>query len=96
MLTLELDVHDGPDVLVRVLTMLRRRRCDIAHVDYLASDRHHPGRMVISIEPPPAHAHCVEAWLENLVDVVDVSALVSATRCSPRTRRGARPHAPRR
>jgi hypothetical protein len=37
MLTLELDVHDGPDVLVRVLTMLRRRRCEIAHVDYLAS-----------------------------------------------------------
>ena len=96
MLTLELDVHDGPDVLVRVLTMLRRRRCEITHVDYFARDRHHPGRMVVTIEAPPAHAHCVEAWLANLVDVVEVSALVTSTRCSPRTRRGARPHAPRR
>jgi acetolactate synthase small subunit len=70
--TLELDVHDGPDVLVRVLTTLRRRRCEITHVDYLARDRHHPGRMVISIEAPASHAHCVEAWLANLVEVVEV------------------------
>jgi acetolactate synthase small subunit len=70
---LRLDVHDGPDVLVRVLTTLRRRRCEITHVDYLARDRHHPGRMVIGIEAPPNHAHCVEAWLANLVDVVCVS-----------------------
>ena len=74
MLTLELDVHDGPDVLVRVLTTLRRRRCEITHVDYVARDRHHPGRMVIAIETPRAHAHCVEAWLANLVDVVEVCA----------------------
>jgi acetolactate synthase small subunit len=72
MLTVELDVHDGPDVLVRVLTTLRRRRCEITHVDYLARDRHHPGRMVVTIEAPRAHAHCVEAWLANLVDVVEV------------------------
>jgi acetolactate synthase small subunit len=75
MLTVELDVHDGPDVLVRVLTTLRRRRCEITHVDYCSRDRHHPGRMVIAIEPPPAHAHCVEAWLDNLVDVVGVAHL---------------------
>jgi len=56
----------------------------------------HPGRMVIGIDPPPAHAHCVEAWLENLVDVVAVSALVSPTRCTPRTRRAAPLRAPRR
>jgi hypothetical protein len=30
--------------------------------------------MVIRIEAPPSHAHCVEAWLANLVDVVGVSA----------------------
>lgn len=69
MLTLTLEVHDGPDVLVRVLTLLRRRRCEITHVDYLARDRHHPGRLVVSVVPPRAHAHCVEAWLRNLVDV---------------------------
>jgi acetolactate synthase regulatory subunit len=74
MLTLTLEVHDGPDVLVRVLTLLRRRRCEITHVEYLARDRHHPGRLVVSIDPPRAHAHCVEAWLRNLVDVADVHA----------------------
>lgn len=74
MLTLTLEVHDGPDVLVRVLTLLRRRRCEITHVEYLARDRHHPGRLVVGIVPPRAHAHCVEAWLRNLVDVADVQA----------------------
>jgi acetolactate synthase small subunit len=74
MLTLELDVHDGPDVLVRVLTTLRRRRCEITHVEYFARDRHHPGRMVIGIRTPSAHAHCVQAWVANLVDVVGVAA----------------------
>jgi acetolactate synthase small subunit len=69
---LTLDVHDGPDVLVRVLTTLRRRRCEITRVDYVARDRHHPGRMLIAIEAPRAHAHCVEAWLANLVDVIEV------------------------
>ena len=72
-MTFQLDVHDGPDVLVRVLTTLRRRRCAITHVDYLASDRHHPGRMVLSVEAPPSHAHCVQSWLGNLVDVARVS-----------------------
>jgi acetolactate synthase regulatory subunit len=71
---LTLDVDDGPDVLVRVLTMLRRRRCEITFVEYIARDRHHPGRLVVGVAPPPAHAHCVEAWLGNLVDVVAVHA----------------------
>jgi acetolactate synthase small subunit len=78
MLTMTLEVHDGPDVLVRVLTMLRRRRCEIGRVDYLARDRHHPGRLVVAVEAPAAHAHCVEAWLRNLVDVVDVRTQVHA------------------
>jgi len=70
-----LDVHDGPDVLVRVLTLLRKRRCVITGVDYLAPDRHHPGRMVIALDAPMTHAHCVEAWLANLVDVVEVAQI---------------------
>jgi acetolactate synthase small subunit len=72
MLTLTLELHDGPDVLVRVLTMLRKRRCEITRVDYLARDRHHPGRLVVGVKAPAAHVHCVEAWLGNLVDVVAV------------------------
>jgi hypothetical protein len=70
---LTIEVVDTPDVLVRVLTTLRSRRCTITHVEYLARDRHRPGHLVVGIEPPRAHAHCVEAWLLNLVDVVSVS-----------------------
>jgi acetolactate synthase regulatory subunit len=69
---LTIEVRDTPDVLVRVLTRLRSRQCAITHVDYVARDRHHPGRLVVVIEPPRARAHCVEAWLLNLVDVLSV------------------------
>jgi hypothetical protein len=75
---LTIEVLDTPDVLVRVLTRLRSRRCTITHVDYVARDRHHPGRLLVGIAPPLAHGHCIEAWLLNLVDVVavDVAPLV--------------------
>jgi acetolactate synthase regulatory subunit len=74
---LRLEVRDGPDVLLRVLSLLQRRRCRVVSVDYLAADRHHPGRLLLGIAPPPRHAHCVEAWLENLVDVMGVDAVSS-------------------
>jgi hypothetical protein len=69
---LTVEVRDSPDVLVRVLTRLRARQCAITHVDYVARDRHHPGRLVVGIEPPRARGHCVRAWLLNLVDVLSV------------------------
>jgi hypothetical protein len=74
---LTIEVVDAPDVLVRVLTTLRSRRCTITHVEYLARDRHRPGHLVVGIDPPRAHAHCVEAWLLNLVDVVSVGVAPS-------------------
>jgi acetolactate synthase regulatory subunit len=74
---LTIEVVDAPDVLVRVLTTLRSRRCTITHVEYLAPDRHRPGHLVVVIEPPRAHAHCVDAWLLNLVDVVSVGVAPS-------------------
>jgi hypothetical protein len=64
----ELVGHD-PAALVRVLTILRRRCCEITHVEFDAGDRHRPGHLVVGIEPPPTHGHTVAAWLENLVDV---------------------------
>lgn len=70
--TLALDVRPAPDVLVRVLTTLRRRGCEITRVDYLARDHHGPGRLVIGIEAPAERAHCVEPWVANLVDVVAI------------------------
>ena len=72
--SLELQVSASQDVLVRVLGLLQRRRCRVTQVDYVARDRHYPGRFVIGVEAPADRAHCVEGWLGNLVDVVAVDA----------------------
>jgi acetolactate synthase small subunit len=64
-------VSDAPDALVRVLVALRRRRCAIQSVDFVVGDRHRPGRLLISLRPPPRLAHCVGPWLEKLVDVLE-------------------------
>jgi acetolactate synthase small subunit len=93
MTTLALHVADGPDVLVRVLTTLRRRRCEITNVDYVARDRHHPGRFVIRLDEPGGRAHCVAAWLANLVDVLAVESLDGGVGSVPRQSRQAA-HAP--
>lgn len=68
-----LEVHDAPDVLVRVLTTLRRRGCRIVAVDYRTGDRHRDGRLAVDYAPPPRCEHSVAAWLANLVDVIAVS-----------------------
>ena len=70
--TLELQITAGQEVLVRVLGLLQRRRCRVLQVDYVAGDRHYPGRLQIGVEAPIGHAHCLEAWVGNLVDVLGV------------------------
>jgi acetolactate synthase regulatory subunit len=67
-----LEVRDTPDVLVRVLCVLRRRNCVIAGVDFRAADQHRPGRLTVVYEPPPRCRDAVTAWLANLVDVIAV------------------------
>ena len=71
---LELQVSASQDVLVRVLGLLQRRRCRVLQVDYVARDRHYPGRLVIGVEAPADRAHCVERWVGNLVDVLTVDS----------------------
>jgi acetolactate synthase regulatory subunit len=71
-LQLILEVTESGDVLVRVLGVLQRRRCRVTHVEYVAPDRHRPGRLAIGVEAPANRAHCVESWLANLVDVLSV------------------------
>ena len=71
---LELQITASEEVLVRVLGLLQRRRCRVLQVDYVAGDRHYPGRLLIGIEAPVGHAHCLEAWVGNLVDVLGVRA----------------------
>ena len=68
----ELEVRDAPDVLVRVLTTLRRRGCAVVAVDYRVGDRHRCGRLCVDFTPPRSHQHAVAAWLTNLVDVTAV------------------------
>ena len=70
--TFDLEVTDDPAAPVRVLVTLQRRRCRIMSVDFRRADRHRPGRLVVSVEAPPSHAHRVGAWLSNLVDVLEV------------------------
>ena len=60
---------------MRVLGVLRQRSCRVSQVDYTAPDRHNPSRLVISVEAPSGRAHCVESWLDNLVDVLTVDSL---------------------
>ena len=71
---LELQITASQEVLVRVLGLLQRRRCRVLQVDFVAGDRHYPGRLVIGVEAPAGHAHCVERWVGNLVDVLGVRA----------------------
>jgi acetolactate synthase regulatory subunit len=75
---LSLAIADSPDVLVRVLTTLRRRGCVIVAVDYRVGDRHRGGRLEVTYEPPARCAGAVSAWLGNLVEVTAVTSRGSA------------------
>jgi acetolactate synthase regulatory subunit len=67
-----LDTTTSPDVVVRVLALLRRRGCDIVAVEYLREDRHGPGRFEIGVDAPARVAHRLGDWLDGLVDVLAV------------------------
>ena len=56
---LKLQLGESQDALLRVLGLLQRRRCRVVGVDYVARDRHYPGRFVIGVEAPADRAHCV-------------------------------------
>ena len=68
-------VEDVPNAVVRVLGILQRRQCRVTSVDFAEADHHRPGRLVVGVVAPPAHAHCVAAWVANLVDVLEVERL---------------------
>ena len=75
-----LDVGEGPDVLVRVLSLLRRRQCRILAVDFQETDRHGPGRFELTILAPRRSAHRLDAWLMGLVDVHAIGEPTQLTR----------------
>jgi acetolactate synthase regulatory subunit len=61
------------DVLLRVLTVLRRRRFQVLSVEFRAGDRHAPPVLELSVEAPTRTGHQLEAWLSNIVGVVSVT-----------------------
>jgi acetolactate synthase regulatory subunit len=71
---LALETTGEPDVLVRVLALLRRRGCRIVAVDFHDGDRHGPGRLELSVDAPARIEHRLESWLLGLVDVLEVRA----------------------
>ncbi len=71
---LAIETTGRADVLVRALTLLRRRGCRIVAVDFHEGDRHGPGRLEVSVEAPPRVGHRLESWLLGLVDVLEVRA----------------------
>ena len=72
---LAIELRDDPDGVMRVLTTLRRRRCRVTRIEFSAPDRHCPGLLVVGIVAPAARAHCVDAWIERLVEVQAVESL---------------------
>jgi acetolactate synthase regulatory subunit len=71
---LVLETTGRDDVLVRVLTLLRRRGCRIVALDFHQGDRHGPERFELAIDAPARIEHCLESWLLGLVDVRAVQA----------------------
>jgi acetolactate synthase regulatory subunit len=67
-----LEVGTAPNVLVRVLALLRRRQCRVVAVQFHEADRHGPGRFELTVLAPPRAVDRVEAWLGGLVDVYAV------------------------
>jgi hypothetical protein len=72
---LEIELHDDGEALQRILAVLHRRRCRVTHLEFSARDRHRPGRLVVHVVAPTAHAHCLGPWLDRLVGVTRVEAL---------------------
>ena len=73
-LRLELETIGRDDVLLRVLTLLRRRGCRIVSVDFHEVDRHGPQRLELAVDAPARIEHALENWLLALVDVLAVSS----------------------
>lgn len=64
-----LELYDRPDVLARVVTLFRRRGCEVVSMEYVAADRHRPGRLNVALRTDDRHARPLQAQLAGLVDV---------------------------
>ena len=68
-LSLVVELHRaGDDALLRVISLLHRRRCRVTAAEFSAL----PGaraRVALRLLAPPAHAGRIEQWLGSLIDV---------------------------
>jgi acetolactate synthase regulatory subunit len=69
---LAIETTGREDVVVRALTLLRRRGCRILAVDFHAGERHGPGRFEVTVDAPQRTANQIEDWLKGLIDVTGV------------------------
>ena len=70
-LIVELD-RAGDDALLRVISLLHRRRCRVTAAEFSAPPGAQ-GRIALRLLAPPAHAGRVEQWLGSLIDVRGVA-----------------------
>jgi hypothetical protein len=70
--TLTILAPDVAQALMPVLTVLRRRQCRITRVSFEEGGTVATGHLCVEVACPPRHAHCVAAWVANIVGVQDV------------------------
>ncbi len=71
--TLSLDLSDEPDALMRVLSLLHRRRCEILSIDYDAGHRRRP-RLTVRVRHHGGRPESLEAGLRGTIGVLGVAA----------------------
>jgi hypothetical protein len=71
-LSLIVELHRaGDDALLRVISLLHRRRCRVTAAEFSALPDAR-GRLALTLLAPPAHAARVQRWLGSLIDVREV------------------------
>ena len=76
-LSLVVELHRaGDDALLRVISLLHRRRCRVKAAEFSAGPDA-SGRLALRLLAPPAHAGRIEQWLGSLIDVGAVARLPS-------------------
>jgi acetolactate synthase regulatory subunit len=69
---IEIETADDPNVLLRVMVVLRRRGFHVRSVEFRAGDHHAPPRLHMTVAPRTRLDHQLAAWLRNVVGVIAV------------------------
>jgi acetolactate synthase regulatory subunit len=72
----EIELTSSPTALLCVLNTVRQRQCDVLRVEF-AGEADRRGRLRLVLRPPSVRAGSLTAWIERLIDVVDVREIPS-------------------